>query len=350
MKNFKQKVSRVVILSLAVFVLLFAAFAQQIKRTPFDVKHYKMDVKLDPASNKIDATVDIDIVPSKETRVVTFELNGSLIIEEISIISKLPSALAEPTPTPTPVKRSRRGRRRPTTTATPKPVNNVTFVQDRVGVSDLGPSVRIDLGEIIPANTPIKLRFKYKGVLVTPEGGPLLTKRLAYIGPNDGYLMYAARWFPFHDYAADKATSDISISLPDTFQVVGYSDVPVLNAGGNHRFVQSKESLVGNFSYGRYASKTLRYAGYELQFNTKAGNEKLVAEYGAILGKALEYYSKRFGTPAMGKKLIITQIDDESLDYYSQHGMLFLANRHFNASRPIIKERLQREAAFQWWD
>ena len=51
----------------------------------------------------------------------------------------------------------------------------------------------------------------------------------------------------------------------------------------------------------------------------------------------------------MGKELIVSQIDDESLDYYSQPGILFLADRHFNEAKPIIKERLQREAAYQWW-
>jgi len=357
MKNFKKNTFRTIVFSLAVLALLLAAFAQKITRTPFDVKHYKMDVKLDPTSNKLEALVDIDLNLQKKSRVIEFELNGSLVIEDISLVSrglspseKAAAALATPTPTPV----SRRGRRRNSrrkkaAKPTPTPKNKVTFVQDRVGVSDLGPSVRIDLGEVMPANTPIKLRFKYNGILATPQGGPLLTKRLAYVGPNEGYLMYAARWFPFHNYAADKATSDINISLPDTFQVVGYSNVPGINTGGKFRFIRDKESLIGNFSYGRYANKTLRYGGYELEFHTRAGNEKLVAEYGETLGRALEYYTKRFGNPSMGKKLIVTQIDDESLDYYSQEGILFLANRHFNASRPIIKERLQREAAFQWW-
>jgi hypothetical protein len=60
-----------------------------------------------------------------------------------------------------------------------------------------------------------------------PAGGPLLTKRLAFVGDNLGYLMYAARWFPFHNYAADEATSEITISLPSGYQVIGYSDTPV---------------------------------------------------------------------------------------------------------------------------
>ena len=77
---------------------------------------------------------------------------------------------------------------------------------------------------MVTKGTPVTLRFKYSGVLVTPSGGPLLTKRLAYVGERNGYLMYAARWFPFHEYAADQATSEITINLPADFQVVGYSD------------------------------------------------------------------------------------------------------------------------------
>ena len=81
--------------------------------------------------------------------------------------------------------------------------------------------------ESVAAGTPVTLRFKYSGVLVSAEGGPLLTKRLAYVGANNGYLMYAARWFPFHDYAADRATSDITVIVPTGMQVGGISDEPV---------------------------------------------------------------------------------------------------------------------------
>ncbi len=343
-KKFKKSIFEISILSLAVFVFAVAGFAQTV-RTAFDVKNYRMDVKIDPSSNKLEATVDVAFTPQKETRSITFELNGSLKIESISMISK-----SLPTPGP----EAGPGKGTPVTTAKTPVVKtptatNVTFIQDRVGVSDLGPSVRIDLGENVAAGTNLTLQFKYGGILVTPEGGPLLTKRLAYIGPNDGYLMYAARWFPFNDYAADKATSDITITLPARFQVVGNSDAPLTKTGGKFNFVRKNPSLVGNFTYGVYANKTLRYTDYQLDFYTKAGNEQIVAEYGETLGKALEFYTRRFGTPEMGKKLIVAQIDDESLEYYSQEGMLFLANRLFNEPKDLTKERLQREAALQWW-
>ena len=329
------------IFSFTFSIFTLTAFGQEVKRADFDVKHYKMDVKLDPSLNKLSAVVDLDLTPDEDTRVVSFELNGSLKISEISLVSKgLSQNIVPVEPTP----KRRRGRR-----PAKKIVNNVTFVQDQVGVSDLGPSVRIDLGEVIPKGTQIKLRFTYSGVLVSPQGGPLLTKRLAYVGANDGYLMYAARWFPFNDYAADKSTSDITISVPNTFEVVGFSNFPVLKTAGKFKFIQNKAGLIGNFTYGRYATKTLRYNNFELQFFTKAGNDQLIAKYGQTIGKALDYYTKKYGVPAMGNKLIVSQIDDESLEYYSQEGILFLANRIFNGEREIVLERLQRETAFQWW-
>jgi len=182
-----------------------------------------------------------------------------------------------------------------------------------------------------------------------PTGGPLLNKRLAYIGENNGYLMYAARWFPFHDYAADPATADITISLPGGFQVAGYSDQPVTSTGGKFRFVQSKPALIGNLAYGKYTQKNMNIGGYDLQFFTRPGNDQLVISYAETLGKALEFYTKRVGEADFGKKLIVVQIDDESLDYYASQGMQFIAHKQFEQGREITTERLQREAAYQWW-
>lgn len=333
MNNYKKRFLR--LFSLTLPLVLFsvtAAFAQQVQRAPFDVTNYQMDVQLIPDENKLNATVDVNFTPLEDTRTVSFELNGSLKIESITRQNS-----SAPTPQPR------------TKTATTAAANQITFVQDQTGVSDLGPSVRVDLGDTVTKGTPVTLRFKYSGVLATASGGPLLTKRLAYVGAKDGYLMYAARWFPFHDYAADQATADISISLPGAFQIVGSSDSPAANTGGKYRFLQSKPALIGNFAYAKYTNKTLRFGDYELQFNTKIGNDALVAAYGETLGRALEFYTKQYGEPQGGKRLVIAQIDDESLDFYSTQGMIFMANHLFEQGRDITQERLQREAALQWW-
>ncbi len=331
LKKFREKVSGVLVVAFALSALATVSLGQG-QNAPFDIQHYKIDAKISPDLNRIDAVADVEFIPLKDTRSVTFELNGSLEIEKIDLVSKIDS---------TPIVEDKA--RIKTTPAA------VTFVQDRVGVSELGPSVRVDLGEVVAKGSRVTLKFKYGGILASAQGGPLLTKRLAYVGPDDGYLMYAARWFPFHEYAADKATSEIIVNVPNTYQVVGVSDEPVSTSFGKQRFVVNKPSLPGNFTYGRYVNKTLRYLDFELNFRTKGGVEEIVSEYGETLGAALAYYAKQYGIPSSGKKLLISQIDDDSLEYYSQEGMLFLANRHFDEAKDVVKERLQREAALQWW-
>ncbi|MGI9035738.1 MAG: M1 family aminopeptidase, partial [Pyrinomonadaceae bacterium] len=313
------------------------------QRAPFDVTNYKIDATLNPAQNQLQATTDVTFMPLQATRTVVFELNGSLKIESITRVgasSLTNSAVVPATP---------KGKTAASTQPSASSQSGITFVQDQVGVSDLGPNVKIDLGGNISANTPVTLRFKYAGTLATAEGGPLLNKRLAYIGANNGYLFYAARWFPFHDYAADRATSDITITIPSSLTLVGFSDNPVVASGGKYHFVQSKPSLPGNFAYGKYVNKTLHFGTYELQFYTKPGNDAAVADFGQTLGGALDFYAKQYGDPDSGKRLIVVQTDDDTLDFYSSAGMLFIAGKYFEQSRPVTVERLEREAALQWW-
>ncbi len=331
-------ITRLFTIAFAATLLSVPVLAQAVKRTPFDVTNYVMDVALAPTERKLNATVDVTFTPFEDTRSVSFELNGSLKVDTITRQDKV--LVMVPTTSPT-----AKAPAKPSSTT----INPVTFVQDQSNSSDLGPHVRIDLGDNVGKGTSVTLRFKYSGILEGPTGGPLLSKRLASVSNNDGYLMYAARWFPFHDYAADPATADISISLPAGFQLVGYSDMPVITVGGKSRFVQQTPALIGNFAYGKYTPRTLRIGDQELQFFSKPGNDERVAAYGETIGKALNSYTKRFGPADYGKKLIVVQIDDESLDYYSSKGMLFVASRPFEEARDITYSRLQREAAYQWW-
>ena len=338
MNNYKKGVLKVIGVGLSAVLLSVGAMAQQqIQRAAFDVNDYKMDVQLQPDESRLSATVDVRFTPEEDTRSVAFELNGSLKIESITRLNSFAPIAGAP------VTKTKNA------TANAANSSQVTFVQDQTGVSDLGPSVRIDLGDTVTKGTPITLRFKYGGVLATAAGGPLLTKRLAYVGAKDGYLMYAGRWFPFHNYAADQATADITVAVPGGFQVIGSSDTPATTSGGKYRFVQSKPALIGNLAYGKYTTKSLRFGGYEIQFYTKVGNDALIAAYGETIGRALEFYTKQFGEPQGGKRLQIAQIDDESLDFYSTQGMIFMANRLFEQGRDITQERLQREVALQWW-
>jgi len=241
--------------------LSLPVFAQAVKRAAFDVTHYTMDVALSPGDRKMTATVDVIFVPQEETRSVAFELNGSLKVDSITRVGSGPALPAGN------LKTAPKG----------APASTVTFVQDQTNSTDLGPHVRVDLGDTVTNGTPVTLRFKYSGILDGPAGGPLLTKRLAFVGDNLGYLMYAARWFPFHNYAADEATSEITISLPSGYQVIGYSDTPVAATGGKYHFVNARPSLPGNFAYGKFTVRPMTVNGQELQFFAKPGTDAQIA-------------------------------------------------------------------------
>ena len=319
----KPTLSRTIALACTFASFCIAARAQQTTAAPgsrFDVTNYRIEAQLIPDEHMLRAGADVTFTPLEATRSVVFELNGSLHVDSIEMNGHALTG----------------------------------FVQDAVGAGALGPNVRIDLGSVVPANQPVTIRIRWSGALVSPEGGPLATKRLAYIGTDGSYLMYAARWFPFHDYAADRATADITLIVPTGFQVGGASDDPIVaqadkNGTTRFRFVNKQPALIGNFIAGQYITKTLRYGNYQLQFFVKLGSENRINDYGELMGRALESYSKRYGAPGFGTRFTVAQTDDEALEAYSAQGMLFLATKFFDATRPIPEERLQREVAYQWW-
>jgi len=317
---------RPITLSVAALIFalgLFGSAQAQPQTAPgsrFDVTNYRIEVQLNPDEHLLRAGADITFVPQEATRSVVFELNGSLHVDGME---KDGRALTG-------------------------------FVQDSVGAGALGPNVRIDLGQVVPAGQPTTLRIRWSGALTSPEGGPLANKRLAYVGPEGSYLMYASRWFPFHDYAADRATADITVIVPTGMQVGGISDEPVnpqVDKTGTtrFRFVNKQPVLIGNFIAGQYLVRSLRFGKYELQFFVKPGSENRINSYGELMGRALEFYTKEYGPPAFGSRFIVAQTDDESMEAYSGPGILFLAARFFDSSRPAQDDRMQREVAYQWW-
>ena len=295
--------------------------APQQAASRFDVTNYRIEAQIIPDQHLLRAGADVSFVPLDATRSVVFELNGSLKIESIEMNGKALTG----------------------------------WVQDAVGVGSLGPTVRVDLGQVVPANQPVTLRIRWSGALVSPEGGPLATKRLAYVGTEGSYLMYASRWFPFHDYAADRATSDITFIVPSGLQVAGTSDDPVVaqpapkEGAVRYRFVHRQPVLIGNFAAGQYINKNLRYANYDLQLYAMPGSEKRLEAYAELTGRVLEFYTKRYGKPLFGNRLVVVQIDDESLDSYSGPGIIFLSSKMFDTTRPVPEEKIEREIAYQWW-
>ena len=172
------------------FVLAPRALAQTEQGTPIDITNYKINAELLPDSHTLKAQTIVTFKALKQTQSAVLEMNGSLTISSVK---------------------------------GPDGKTTLQFIQDRVNEFN----VKVNLGQLYPAGSDITLTFDYSGPLATPEGGPIADTRLAYVGPEGCYLFYASRWFPFRGYAADRATSEISLTVPGNWSVAGHSANPV---------------------------------------------------------------------------------------------------------------------------
>lgn len=204
-----KKIMNRMAISFLVLTLIFAfrpdAQAQAGGET-IDILNYKIFAELLPESNSLRAQTAVTFKALKQTQSAVFEMNGSLVISKV----KAPDGRTE-----------------------------LQFIQDRVNEN----SVKINLGQLYQAGSQLTLTFEYEGPLATPEGGPIPDTRLAYVGAEGSYLFYAARWFPFHGYASDRATSEISITVPENWTVAGHSSVPVTVAPVAQAFSQFTQAL-----------------------------------------------------------------------------------------------------------
>ncbi len=336
--------------------------------TDIDVQHYRINTELIPSEQLLRARAEVRFVPVSETRSVIFELNGSLTIKSIkrtdpvNVVEQASSSISQ-----APV--LARGGSKAQKAKDVKAGNLTAKDSDASGISAGDPqelqfiqdnreamNVRIDLGSVAQSGQKVTLVFEYEGALDSPQGGPISNARLANVSDQGSYLFYAARWFPFHEYAADRATYDISIKVPKGELVAGYSERPVVATAevdpktkqeySTFNFVCSKPVLPGSFAAGKYISKTISFGGFSVDVYVKVGDEKLVDHAADVVGKHLTYYSSQFGQYAFGNKLIVAETDDETLETYSGPGILFVSPRALSIG---VDERLAREVAYQWW-
>jgi aminopeptidase N len=335
------------LIALAAGVLLAlapGAFAQTEEGANLDILRYKINAELLPDSHTLKAQTAVTFKALQQTQSAVLEMNGSLIISSVK---------------------------------GPDGKTALQFIQDRV--NDL--NVKVNLGQLYEAGSEITLTFEYEGPLATPEGGPVPDRRLAYVGPEGSYLFYAARWFPFHGYAADRATSEITFTVPNNWTVAGHSSAPVVTGspavtptstapqkpGGSQTtasqpkpttakdtrktftFVETEPILPGSFAAGPFISRTISSGGVQIDLHVIPGSEKRIEEFGREIAQILQFYSTRFSPYPYGPRYTVVEIDDESLDSYTGPGIAFLPHYALTSEKALPVDDLAREVAYQWW-
>jgi aminopeptidase N len=317
----KRRIAKIVmsLATLTLALLLIPAAPAQTEEVgaAIDIIRYKINAELIPDSHTLKATAAVTFKPLKQTQSAVLEMNGSLIISSVK---------------------------------GPDGKTALQFIQDRVNELN----VKINLGQLYQPGSEITLTFEYAGPLATPEGGPVPDRRLAYIGPEGSYLFYASRWFPFHGYAADRATSEISLTVPGNWLVAGHSANPISPAPTKDgrktfTFVETQPVLPGSFAAGQFINRTINTAGLQVDLFVLPGSEARVNEFGQEIAQILQFYNTRFGSYQFAPRYVIAEVDDETLDTYSAAGIGFLSHRMLVSDRELPVDDLAREVAYQWW-
>jgi aminopeptidase N len=284
-----------------------ATFAQS-TAPRFTVTNYAITAELFPSTHLLSANVRIDFVPRADLTTMSFELDNELRVSSVKDAS---------------------GR-------------DCNFRQEGLNLS-------VDFLNPIPQDKAASITVKYGGLLSSAEGSPVENLKLAYIGPEGSYLLYAGRWFPVSDYGVGRFAASMSITVPSDEIVIasGKASAPARQAGKvTYTYRYEKPSFPGTVIAGRYVVQPATAVGADITLYMKPGHESFAANYGQTAAKIMAFYSDKFG-PLPSGHLDIVEIEDGTVNGYSAPGLIALASRLF--STQVRFQQLAQQISYQWW-
>jgi aminopeptidase N len=300
---------RAVLFYLATGLAVVRGQAQTETTAPrFEVTKYTISAELFPSTHLLSAKCRIDLVPRADLTTLSFELHSNLRVDKV-----VDSGGQE-----------------------------VAFKQDGLllSLSFLNP---------LPAGKPASVTVSYGGGLASADGSPVENLKLAYVGTEGSYLLYAGRWFPVSNYGVNRFAASLSITVPSDETVVasGKPSLPVRGAGKvTYGFEFDQPSFPGTVLAGRYVVQPATAVGADITLYLKPGHENFAASYGETAAKILTFFSEKFGALPTSH-LAIAEIEDGTVGGYTTPGVLALASRGFSTA--VNYRLLAHEISHQWW-
>ena len=219
-------------------------------------------------------------------------------------------------------------------------------------------TVRVPLPAGLAKGASTNLTFEYEGNIESADDSPVPGLKLAYIGDDTSYLLYAGRWFPVSGYGLNRFTANISVTVPAHMRVIGsgketVTDNPASakpNTNGlptkTFKFVYDKPSFPGTIVAGIFQQYKSDEAGIDLHVYFKPDHEKLAPEYTTTAVQEFTYFITLYGTP-LSQKLSVVELPGDTVPYAWAPEIAALAG-------PSITEKtnyrlLANAIAHQWW-
>jgi aminopeptidase N len=219
-------------------------------------------------------------------------------------------------------------------------------------------TVRVPLPAGLSKDASTTLTFEYEGQLENADNSPVPGLKLAYIGDDTSYLLYAGRWFPMSGFGLNRFTSTISVTVPAHMLVIGSGKTTVSDAQAAKKansnglptrtftFTSSRSSFPGTIVAGVFQEYKSDEGGVDLHLYFKPTHQALAPAYTNTAVQEFTYYITLYGTPP-SSKLNVVELPGDTVPYAWAPEIAAMAG-------PSITEktnyRLMADAiAHQWW-
>src|ERR1700724_2034257 len=306
-------------LTLSLLVLL-AIPSRAAEKARLRVDDYRIEAELDPHLHQITARAKVKFTALQDISVAVFELHNDLRVTKV-------------------------------TDEKNQPLSAERVTQDS--------TVRVPLPAGLSKDASTTLTFEYDGEIENADNSPVPGLKLAYIGDDTSYLLYAGRWFPVSGYGLNRFTSTISVTVPAHMLVIGSGQSSVTDAAASKKpnasvlptktftFVSTKPSFPGTIVAGIFAPEYKSdEAGLDLHVFFKPTHQSLAPAYTTTAVQEFTYFITLYGTP-LSQRLNVVELPGDTVPYAWAPEIAGLAG-------PSITEktnyRLLADAiAHQWW-
>jgi hypothetical protein len=209
-------------------------------------------------------------------------------------------------------------------------------------------AIRVTFPSALAKGTSSTLTFEYEGVLVGTDDSPVEGLKLASIGEDATYLLYAGRWFPVTNFGIDRFTATINITAPAGTVVIGSGSMAPAKPAGAGKVVASfswqKPSFPGTIIAGPFTDSVFNGGALHVYF--QAGKKQFAPAYADYASKELEFFSSVYGA-APSHILKLVELPDDTVPMAWAPEIAALATRNISEK---TNYRLMADAiAHQWW-
>jgi hypothetical protein len=328
------------------------------------VDDYVIDAQLQPVTHKLTARAKVKFTAIEDLATATFELNNALRVTKV-------------------------------TDEQGKELQAERVSQDN--------TVRVALPAGLTKGASMTMTFDYEGTLQNADDSPVQGLKLAYIGNDISYLLYASRWFPMSNYGINRFTATMNITAPQDFEIIGSgkssgtpatpSFAPSSSASsnapaaieepkeepapaapalktrkqlGNPRAVRAakesakttpagmhtvsyiwdKPSFPGTIIAGKFVKTVSSEGGLNLTVYTLPDKKEFAQEYASTATKEL-FFDITLFAPPVSSTLNVVELPDDTVPSAWAPEIAALAGR--NISQKTNYRLLANTIAHQWW-